>query len=103
MRYPSNPILVVDDEPEILEGVEAQLLPSGLTNLRLCSDSTTVMSMLRQEAISLVLLDLCMPDISGEELLTLIHQEFPHIKIIIVTGSNDIKKAVKCIKAGAFD
>jgi DNA-binding NtrC family response regulator len=46
---------------------------------------------------------LTMPHISGNELLSEIHDSHPHIPVIIVTGTNEVKAAVECMKAGAFD
>jgi DNA-binding NtrC family response regulator len=44
-----------------------------------------------------------MPHISGEELLPMITADYPEIPVVVVTGSNDIDTAVKCMQNGAFD
>jgi DNA-binding NtrC family response regulator len=44
-----------------------------------------------------------MPHISGEELLPMIIADYPEIPVVVVTGSNDVDTAVKCMQHGAFD
>ena len=100
---PGLPILIVDDEEMTLKSCEVALLSSGLNNLICCQDSRKAMKMLRDNDASLVLLDLSMPYISGEELLRKIYEEFPDIPVIIITGANDVETAVKCMKNGAYD
>jgi len=102
--YPSFGVLLVDDELPWLRSLSLTLEgPGGITNLHQCADSREVMAVLRSNDIGLVLLDLTMPDISGEELLAQIVEEFPHIRVIILSGMNQLETAVSCMRAGAFD
>lgn len=102
-QYPNHPVLLVDDEIQALQSYEIVLRSSGITNIMRCQDSRTVLPILAEHAIELMLLDLTMPYVSGEEILTTVTQEYPEIPIIIVTGANDVEIAVRCMKAGAFD
>ncbi len=102
-RNPQNPILLVDDEPQILLTNKAVLLQSGYNNTETCNDSRNVISILKEGNYSLVLLDLRMPYLTGEELLPQILEEHPDLPVIVITGANDIETAVNCMKAGAFD
>jgi DNA-binding NtrC family response regulator len=61
------------------------------------------MNILKENKISLILLDLSMPYIRGEELLKQIVLNYPEIQVIVVTGDTEIETAVKCMKLGAFD
>lgn len=102
--FPSFDILLVDDEPAWLRTVSLTLERSaGITNIRTCSDSRQVMNILTTGEIGLVLLDLTMPHLSGEELLTLIAEQHPEITCIVISGLNQVETAVNCIKKGAFD
>ena len=100
---PQRPILVVDDEEHILLAIDTALRMAGINNVMTCQDSREVTSLLQRHEAEVVLLDLTMPHIGGEELLTIINCEFPHIPVVIVTGSLDVETAVRCMKSGAFD
>ena len=64
-----EPILVVDDEEETLKSVELLLLSIGVRRIELLSDSRRVMGFLESTDVSVILLDLSMPYISGQDLL----------------------------------
>ena len=99
----SFPVLLVDDEPEMLRSLSVALRSGGIKNIRCTEDSREVLPLLSQTEIETILLDLTLPHISGEELLDKIVQDFPHIPVIIVTGNDEIETAVKCMQAKAFD
>lgn len=102
--FPVEPILLVDDEPSWLHSLSFTLEYSGaLTNLQTCADSRELMGMLRCRDFSLVLLDLVMPHVSGEDLLVQIAQEYPGLPVIVLSGLNQLDTAVRCMKLGAFD
>jgi DNA-binding NtrC family response regulator len=101
--YPSLPVLMVDDEVQALDSFETALLLASINNIIRCQDSRDVMRLLSTQEIEVMLLDLSMPHISGEELLSLITRDFPEIPVVIITGSNDVETAVACMKSGAFD
>jgi len=102
-RHPVHPILIVDDEPQALASMEMALYAHGLDHVRTSADSTRVLDLMARETIELVLLDLAMPGLCGEELLPKIVEAFPEVPVIVVTGFNDTSKAVTCIRSGAYD
>ncbi len=101
--FPSHPVLLVDDEKAMLKSFELALRTGGIKNLLTCQDPRDVMPLLSKKKAEVILLDLTMPYISGDELLPMITENFPEIPVIIITGNNEVDKAVQCIKAGAFD
>ena len=101
--YPAKPILIVDDQPNMLLYLEAALKKSGLNNICSCEDSQRVCTLLAEQAMALVLLDLNMPPPSGEELLAIIRRDHPEVPVIIVTSTEEVETVVKCIKLGAID
>lgn len=102
--YPDFGILLVDDEPDWLGSLALTLEScAGISNIATCSDSRQVMAILDEGRIGLVLLDLTMPYLSGEDLLELIAERHPEITVIIVSGLNQVETAVRCMKRGAFD
>ncbi len=100
---PHFPILMVDDEPQTLEGFELILNSNGFNHIRTCPDSRDVMDFLSRQEPSVILLDLSMPHLSGRDLLSRIAARHPHIPVIIVTGRNEVETAVDCMSQGAFD
>ncbi len=97
------PVLIVDDEKQILLSYSVMLRTAGIENIITLNDSRKVLPFLSKADIAVIVLDLNMPHISGTELLDKIKDKFPHISILIVTAINDIEKAVECMKKGAAD
>jgi DNA-binding NtrC family response regulator len=101
--YPYFPVLMVDDEVQTLNSFEMVLRSANVNNLIRCQDSREVMPLLSRQEIEVMLLDLSMPHLTGQELLSTVANDFPEILVIIITGSNDVDTAVRCMKSGAFD
>src|SRR6266545_914405 len=76
---------------------------AGVTNVITCQDAREVMDLLARHEVGLVLLDLTMPHVPGEELLRRITEEHPEISVIVISGLNQLDTAVRCMQAGAFD
>jgi DNA-binding NtrC family response regulator len=101
--YPHFPVMMVDDEAQAITSFEMTLRSANMNNFIRCHDSRDVMPLLSSQDIEVMLLDLRMPHISGEELLPMITADYPEIPVVVVTGSNDVDTAVKCMQHGAFD
>ncbi len=102
--YPSFGVLLVDDELAWLRSLSITLERSaGIDRIVQCPDSRQVMGILASQDIGLVVLDLTMPHLSGEELLTAIATNHPEVAVIVVSGMNQVETAVRCMKLGAFD
>ncbi|MBD3422250.1 MAG: response regulator [Chitinivibrionales bacterium] len=102
-KYPSNPVLFVDDEEDILQSYKMSLRMNRINNIELCSDSRLVARLLGERQFSVAVLDLSMPHVSGMQLLELIHTSYPDLPVIVATGMNDVTSAVTCMKMGAYD
>ena len=101
--YPQLPVLLVDDEPQALNSFENVLRSARINHFLRCEDSRQVLPLLLKQAPELILLDLRMPHVSGEELLAALRQEHPELPVIIITAANEVDTAVACMKAGAFE
>ena len=102
--YPDFTVLLVDDEPDWLGSLSLTLEScAGISNIVTCSDSREVMAILDGGQVGLVLLDLTMPHLSGEDLLAQISEHHPEIAAIVISGLNQLETAVRCMKLGAFD
>ena len=102
--YPAFSLLLVDDEEPWLRSLTFSLLSAAsIDNVLTCSDGRNVLKIMEANDVGLVLLDLTMPHMQGEELLAQIRGRFPDTKVVVVTGRNEVDTAVNCIKKGAFD
>ena len=99
----SLPVLLVDDEADILQGFKLKLRRGGIRGAICCQDSRQAMAMATEQQVALVLLDLFMPHLTGRELLSMLTKELPEVPVIVVTGMNDVQEAVDCMQAGAHD
>jgi DNA-binding NtrC family response regulator len=102
-RYPSFRVLAVDDEAAWLRSIRVALQRVGIDNVIPCQDAREVPAILGAEPVGLVLLDLNMPNVRGEDLLARLATEHPEVAVIVISGMNQVETAVRCVKAGAFD
>ncbi len=98
-----RPILIVDDEPEILLAVDTCLRMAGMDNIITISDARDVIRQMERQIPCLIILDLNMPHINGERLLKIVRKTYPRIPVIVLTGTIEVDTAVKCMKIGAMD
>ena len=84
----SETILVVDDEPALLE-LSCNILNShGYTTLQ-ANDSTQAMDILEKQAVDLLLSDVIMPKVDGYQLAEMVSKKYPQVKIQMVSGFSD--------------
>jgi len=95
-------ILVIDDEIGICEGIQRALEPEGF-QVSIALEGKSGLALVRENDFDLVLLDVKMPEISGLDLIGMIHQIDPEIICIIITGYATVEMAVSAIKQGAYD
>lgn len=95
-------ILVIDDEIGICEAVQRALEPEGF-QVTIALDGKKGLSLVKENGFDLILLDVKMPEISGIDLIGMIHQIDPEIICIIITGYATVEMAVSAIKKGAYD
>ena len=95
-------ILVVDDDPYVLESVSLLLHKSGYTVIT-CGHPKEAMGKLQTTRIDAVLSDIKMPMISGIELLEQIHNFNAEIPVILMTAYAELDTAIDAIKKGAID
>jgi len=95
-------ILVVDDEVEIRESLEALLDLEGY-QVDLAANAAEGERKLELRAYDLVLLDLMMPDKSGMEMLRDVRDRDRHTPIFMITAYGTLEAAVQAVKLGAND
>lgn len=96
-------VMIVDDEAPTVNGLHFALKLNGFKNIINCTDSSKALSLIEKNDVRILLLDLWMPRVSGEEILKAVSEKYPHIFVIIITAIDDVNTAVKCLKMGARD
>jgi adenylate cyclase len=97
-------ILAVDDNPDNRELLARYLTREGHSVL-LASSGEQALTLLEQQAVDLVLLDLIMPGMNGREVLTRIKENsvIRALPVIVISGQQDMEGIIACIEAGADD
>jgi len=96
-------IMIVDDDTQSLRSMSTLLRTYGFDTPISVSDPTSVHIEIEKHNPYIILLDLHMPGLSGQELLEMINEKFPETIVIIVTADNQIQMAVTCTQLGAHD
>ncbi len=95
-------ILIIDDEKNIREGLGAALEMDGY-NIFLADAGKERLEYAGRGDVDLVITDLRMPGISGEEVLSRVVSESPGLPVIVLTGHGSIDSAVNAMRDGAYD
>ena len=90
-------VLVVDDDPDILEYLQDFLSAEGF-DVTTLSDASVAVDRVRDEVFHLVVLDLMMPKVSGLDLLAQIRAVDDDIAVIILTGHPSLDTATASIQ-----
>jgi DNA-binding NtrC family response regulator len=97
------PVIIVDDEIDMLESEKLSLELSGITGVIACGSAAEALLRVSENPLCVVVLDITMPDMNGISLLERLTQDTPGAVVIMLTGLNDAETAVRCLKSGAFD
>jgi len=103
MLNPINPILIIDNSTVTIEIIEFVLKKNDYNNLISTSSGTQGISFISKKNIELIILDISMPLITGEEILSKIKRNYSHIPVIILTSKDDVETAVRCLLLGVVD
>lgn len=99
----TNPkILVCDDDETICYLLKEQLVEKDFT-IDMVYDGKYAIENMKKKNYDLLLLDLKMPIMQGEEVLKFVKEYYPSVQVIILTADSEIRKAIDCIKLGAYD
>ena len=95
-------LLVVDDEKNIREGLAESLALEGYEVVT-AADGASGWERFEKGDIDLVITDLRMPGMGGEEFQRRINTESPSLPVIILTGHGTVENAVSAMRNGAYD
>jgi DNA-binding NtrC family response regulator len=99
----TQPILIVDDEEHTRIALGTALEMLGHPGAVACATLAEARRELEGGGFALVLLDLHLTDGSGEALLATIAAAHPEVPVIVVSGTNEVSTAVRCMRASAVD
>ncbi|MFO7972999.1 MAG: response regulator, partial [Candidatus Hydrogenedentota bacterium] len=95
-------VLILDDEPGILEVLSQHLSEAGYDCTTTTSPGKTL-DLLRTEQFALLLTDLRMPEMDGLEVVRRARNIVPDLSIIVVTALAEVTQAIECMRLGAED
>lgn len=95
-------ILVIDDEQNIREGLATALEMDGY-NVATAVNGKDGLEYVVAHEVDLVITDLRMPEVSGEDVLSRVVAEYPGVPVIVLTGHGSVETAVDAMRAGAYD
>ncbi|MEH6556435.1 MAG: adenylate/guanylate cyclase domain-containing protein [Oceanicoccus sp.] len=97
-------ILIVDDQMESRDILKRYLQLNNAIVLE-ANTGTSMFSVLAEKEVDLILLDLILPEMDGDELLELLKQDekLRAIPVIVVSGNKETDRVIRCIEAGAED
>jgi two-component system response regulator HydG len=98
----SGIVLVVDDEPAIVESLTKIFRREGLTVLS-ATDGTAGLDVLRKHRVGVLLTDLMMPNTGGMDLLRAAKTIAPETEVVLMTAYGTVETAVDAMKEGAYD
>ncbi|WP_372631094.1 helix-turn-helix domain-containing protein [Cohnella sp.] len=93
-------LLVVDDEAIIADGVTEILGSLNIPGLDICTaySGMEALDWLNSTRVDIVLSDIRMPELSGLELMEIIHRKWPRCRIVFLTGYDDFESVYKAIR-----
>ncbi|GAB3265464.1 putative bifunctional diguanylate cyclase/phosphodiesterase [Chitinimonas naiadis] len=95
-------LLLVDDEPILLESLQALLAPYNYL-IHSSGDGAGALRLLAEYRFDLALLDLGLPDIPGQQIMDSMRAQGQDAEVIVVSGNTDIDSAIGALRRGAFD
>ena len=95
-------VLVIDDEPDLLELLELTLSRMGLDTTRAQSVAEAI-RLLDAQGFDLCLTDMRLPDGTGIEIVEQITKTSMDLPVAVITAHGNTENAVAALKAGAFD
>ncbi|MGB5948325.1 MAG: sigma-54 dependent transcriptional regulator [Parvibaculum sp.] len=100
----ASDILIVDDEADIRELVAGILNDEGY-DTRVAGDSDSALAVIEARRPGLVVLDIWLQGsrLDGLELLDVVHERYPDLPVVIISGHGNVETAVSAIKKGAYD
>ncbi len=95
-------IIIVDDHPVFRQGLRDVLdTDPQISVIGQAASGEAAIELILEKEPEVVLMDINLPDLNGLQITRQIKASRPEIKVIIVTGYDDVEQAFHAIRAGA--
>ena len=98
----NSKILVCDDDETLCYLLKEQLLEEGFS-VDTVYDGKYAIEAIKRSNYDILLLDLNMKEVSGEEVLKFVKDYNASVQVVILSAQGEMRKAIDCIKSGAYD
>ena len=95
-------LLIVEDEP-ILNEVMIGIMEPEYDVIAVSTAEDAILAIENNPEFDLMLLDICLPGMNGDELVKDLKERSPQLHIMMVTGITDSGSIIRCLRAGASD
>jgi FixJ family two-component response regulator len=100
---PSSPaILVVDDEPGIIETLKKRLVSWGF-RVTTAEHGRRALALMQDAVPDLLVTDLFMPKMTGFELMRHVRETLPELPVIVMSGQGEVRDVIQALRLGAWD
>ncbi len=96
-------ILIVDDEIQLSNLLQAELQETNRYIVDLAFDGVEAINLIQNNLYDVILLDIKLPRVGGFEVLQFIQEKSPDSQVIILSRYGDVKTVVQTMKLGAYD
>lgn len=94
-------ILIIDDDPNLRKTLGDILRAMGYETAAV-TNGMEGLALMRENPVSIALIDIGLPDISGVEVMKRIKTDYPSTEVIILTGNATLDSAIEAANSGAF-
>ncbi|HQF43182.1 MAG TPA: response regulator [Ignavibacteriaceae bacterium] len=101
-NYSQLNILIVDDDETICQILQEYFLEEKFL-AEYVLNGIDALKLLEEKSFDIVILNLNMPGLRGNEVLTIIKRKFPSLPVIMLSAQSAVSAVVECIKIGAVD
>ncbi len=95
-------VLIVDDEPRVVEEIKEYLKAKNYLVFS-ADNPSQAFEVLEKNDISILILDIRLPEMSGLEVLKRVKQQNPDIEVIMISGHGDMNTVIEAMRLGASD
>lgn len=96
-------VFFIDDETDIRVAIEQSFELEGISACFFSCAEDALLAIKQQGMPSVVVTDICLPGLSGQNLLSSVHHQDKEVPVILITGHGDISMAVQAMHDGAYD